>query len=90
MKIGRWSFRQYHFVNEALKHVQDASIQSRIVLYPGVVKNTYSNGVTIYVNYSGIDYMIDGINLEMMSYEVVLWNGIKKYYTSLLIKIKMN
>lgn len=64
--------RQYHFVNEALKHVQDASIQSRIVLYPGVVKNTYSNGVTIYVNYSGIDYMIDGINLEMMSYEVVL------------------
>jgi hypothetical protein len=48
--------RQYHYVNDALKHVIGAHIVSREVLSAGVNKVTYSNGVIIYINYSANDF----------------------------------
>ena len=44
---------------------------SREVLNTGVVKNTYSNGTVIYINYSGNDYTDGSTTVTKMSYEVV-------------------
>jgi hypothetical protein len=58
-KYDLWSDevkRQYHYVNDALKHVIGAQIVNREVLSPGVNKVTYSHGIIIYINYSSQDY----------------------------------
>lgn len=64
--------RQYNFINEALKHVKGASIISREVIKTGVVKNTYDNGVIIYVNYSNNDYVDENVLVNKMAYKVIL------------------
>ncbi len=64
--------RQHQYLNEALSHVIGAHVISRMVLEPGFIKNTYSNGVVIYVNYSGNDYMDGPVSVSALSYEVVL------------------
>ena len=48
--------RVYNEINTALKEVQDADWIGRTVIAKGVVKNVYSNGVEIYVNYNNTDY----------------------------------
>lgn len=64
--------RQYNYVNDALKYVLNESIVKREVLDVGFVKVKYSNGVIIYINYSGLD-KIDGITqVAPTSYKVVL------------------
>lgn len=64
--------RQYNYVNDALRYVVNESIISREVLEPGFVKVKYSNGVIIYINYSGLE-MIDGTTVvARTSYKVVL------------------
>jgi hypothetical protein len=65
--------RQYQFVDQALIHVINAQIVKRTVLNLGLVENQYDNGVKIYINYSGFDYVTDDlVSVSKMSYEVVL------------------
>ncbi len=42
----------YHFVNDALKYVTNAYVQNREIIETGLVLVTYSNGVSIYINYN--------------------------------------
>ena len=64
--------RQYDFVNDALKHVVNEKIIKRVIIDAGFVKVSYSNGVIIYINYSGAT-KVDGIHqVEARSYKVVL------------------
>lgn len=46
----------YQVVSETLNHVKDATITSRVVLAPGVVRVDYSNNVSFVINYSTEDY----------------------------------
>ena len=64
--------RQYEYVNTALSNVYNAYVVERLVLSPGVVKNTYSNGVVIYVNYSGNPYVDGLVTIDALDYEVIL------------------
>ncbi|MDY0276675.1 MAG: DUF5696 domain-containing protein [Acholeplasma sp.] len=61
----------YDFVNQALKNTINSRINSREVVELGLIKNVYDNGVTIYINYSGIDHVINGKTIKATSYEVV-------------------
>ena len=60
----------YVDVNEALKDVQDAAIISHEILDDDVRKVSYSNGVTIIVNYGRNAAEVDGTTVEAMSYVV--------------------
>jgi len=62
----------YQYINDALKHVIGAMIVEREVVALGVVRVTYDNGVSIYVNYSDEIYMNNDVILFGKSYEVVL------------------
>lgn len=64
--------RQYQYVKNALEPVKSASVISREVLEVGVVLITYSNGVELLVNYTGNDYLYQGITVNKTSYEVIL------------------
>lgn len=63
---------EYHFVNNALCYVKDATLNKREILAPGFVKNSYDNGVIIYINYSGKSHDDGGILIEPTSYEVII------------------
>ncbi|MFW5894558.1 MAG: DUF5696 domain-containing protein [Bacillota bacterium] len=64
----------YDYMNQALKHVIGETIESRTVLEQGVVETTYSNGVSIVINYTSqsfdhedgtvpsLDYMVRGVS----------------------------
>ncbi len=60
----------YHFVNDALSHVRDASIVNRKVISDGVIKVSYDNGYEIYVNYTSQDYLLNGEVIEAKNYVV--------------------
>ena len=62
----------YHFLNDALKYVRGYYIEDRIVIASGVVKITYSNDVSIYINYGDKPYINDGLVLFGKSYEVMI------------------
>lgn len=62
----------YHYLNDALKYVIGEPILNREVVETGLVKVTYENGVTIYVNYNYVGLMIDGITIPARDYEVVM------------------
>ncbi len=55
-------------VNEA---VEGAVISGHELLNNSVRKVTYSNGVTIYLNYSSAAQTVDGVSIDTMSYKVV-------------------
>ena len=59
----------YNRVNEALKYVNGAEIVGHEIS-GDVRKITYSNGVTIYINYSDETESMDGKSLPAMSYEM--------------------
>ena len=59
----------YNRVNEALKYVNGAEIIGHEI-EGDVRKITYSNGVTIYINYSDEAESMDGKTLPAMSYEM--------------------
>ena len=61
----------YHYVNDALKYVTNAYIESRDVYQTGLVGVTYSNGVVIYVNYNYTSRFIGGETVQARSYKVV-------------------
>jgi len=62
----------YHYLNDALKHVVGSMIVNREVLGLGIVRVTYANGASIYINYSDQIFMNSDVILFGKSYEVVL------------------
>ncbi len=62
----------YTWLNNALRHVINADLVSREILEVGVVKNTYSNGVVIIVNYTTNPKTIDSRVVKPLEYEVIL------------------
>ncbi len=61
---------EYHYMNEALQYVRGASIESRDVLETGVVEVTYSNGVTIVINYTSQSITYEGALIAPLDYYV--------------------
>ncbi len=61
----------YAFVNDALCHVSDAQMVAHDTLAANLVRVTYSNGVTIYVNYGAEDAQADGYTVGAMNYLVM-------------------
>lgn len=59
---------EYHYINDALKHVNGARIDQRVVLDYGVVKVSYDNGVDIYVNYTSQEFTAGGITIPAFDY----------------------
>lgn len=60
----------YQEVNNALKHVNGASIINHEILSSGIRAVTYSNGVTIYVNETNVDQTVDGVSVPAKSYGI--------------------
>lgn len=60
----------YQEVNNALKHVNGASIINHEILSSGIRVVTYSNGVTIYVNETNVDQTVDGVSVPAKSYGI--------------------
>lgn len=61
----------YNRVNGALRNVINADWQNREVLELGVIKNTYSNGVEIIINYTDVQKTVDGHIVEAINYLVL-------------------
>lgn len=62
----------YNYVNDALKYVTSASLVERIIPKVGLVKNIYNNGTTIIINYTNSIEMVDGKQIQPMSYQVIV------------------
>ncbi|HHY82082.1 MAG TPA: hypothetical protein GX505_05305 [Clostridiales bacterium] len=60
----------YAEYNEFYKKVKDAQIQQHEVFVSGLVKVVYTNGVTVYINYSDYAVTADGLTIEPVSYLV--------------------
>ncbi len=59
----------YKYVNEALKNVSGATITSHRI--EGDARAiTYSNGVTIYINYGSTPVTVDGVTVDALSYSI--------------------
>lgn len=70
-KYENWrddAVEMYNTVNGALKYVSGEAIVKHEILQDNVRKVTYSNGVVIYVNYTGSDVTADGINIPAKSF----------------------
>lgn len=61
----------YDKVNDALKQVYQASWINRDVLVAGVIKNDYSNGKSIIINYTDNDFTYKGTVVKSMSSVVI-------------------
>jgi hypothetical protein len=55
---------EYTMINNALSHVRGATIVSRDVIDVGVVEVSYSNGVTITINYGFSAYLKNGTTIS--------------------------
>lgn len=64
-------YNEYNYLNNALLPVYNASFKSREIIKPGLVKNTYDNGVIIYINYTKDDETHEGIIISKMDYKVI-------------------
>lgn len=60
----------YNEVNEALRQVDGEYMVSHTILENGVRKIDYSNGISVYVNYSQQDLYADGEKVPAMGYAV--------------------
>lgn len=60
----------YGQVNEVLKYVQGAQMTGHEIFDNGVRKISYSNGVTIYVNYNEQDTTAEGLEIPAGSYRL--------------------
>lgn len=63
--------REYEEANKALKPVKNAAIEDRSTLREGVVKNTYSNGVSIIVNYTKESYNYNDVTVPAENFVVI-------------------
>ena len=61
----------YSGVNNVLKHVYSASWTNRTVLDNGIIKNDYSNGKSIIINYTDDAFTYNGTTVNAMSSLVV-------------------
>lgn len=61
---------EYFYINEALRHVSGETIEDRRVLTQGVVQTTYSNEVSIFVNYTSQEVSIDNVVIPPLDYIV--------------------
>lgn len=61
----------YHYLNDALSLVLDASIENREVIQTGLVRVTYDNGIVIYVNYTYQNLTAGGETILARDYKVV-------------------
>ena len=61
----------YDFVNDALKNVVGAKIVDREIVKDGLVAVSYSNGRTVYVNYTTNNELVDGTPVPAKGYEVI-------------------
>ncbi len=61
----------YGYVNGALRHVSNAQMTEHDALTDTLKKVTYSNGVTIYVNYGAQDAQADGCTVPAKDYLVM-------------------
>lgn len=61
----------YTFVNEALRHVSNATMVEHMSLSDTLKRVTYSNGVVLYVNYGTEAAQADGQTVEAMNYLVM-------------------
>jgi len=61
---------EYNDINNALKEVIGYGIKSREVLQLGLVKVTYDNNVSIYINYTTSDKTVEGITVLALDYLV--------------------
>lgn len=61
----------YHFVNDALKEVINATLIQREVVQDGVVINTYDNGKQIIINYLNEETIVAGSIVPSKSYLVI-------------------
>ena len=64
------AFAVYGEVNDALSHVNGATIVNHVIHENGVRAVTYSNGVTIYVNTGVSSQTVDGVTVPARSYEI--------------------
>ena len=62
--------RMYTKTNDALSSVIGARLTAHSYVDNGVSKCSYSNGVTIYVNYNNKNVNVDGVSLTPYSYLV--------------------
>lgn len=60
----------YSEVNAVLSQVSGEMMKSHEILGNGLRKVVYTNGVTIYVNYSNQDLMADGLTIPALGYAV--------------------
>ncbi len=60
----------YSYISGALNNTLGANMISHKAILDGVSKVTYSNGVTIYVNYNNSQVTLEGVTLDPLSYEV--------------------
>lgn len=60
----------YAEVNEVLRQVNGSTVVSHEIIESGVRAVGYSNGITIYVNYSAQDTTVDGVTVPAMGYTV--------------------
>ena len=67
--------RLYDAANEALKPVRRAYMTERTVMDYGVVKVGYSNGVDIWVNYTGRDYRSGSVVVKARGFAVTGGGG---------------
>ena len=59
-------------MNEALKHVSNNQVTSRVIVETGVVYVSYDNGVSILINYTGELKTYLGTQVLPQDYEVIL------------------
>ena len=67
---------EYRAVSKALQAVEGASFDKREEVRPGVYRNRYSNGVTIYVNYTQAEAKVDGATIPAQGYLVREGSGL--------------
>ena len=67
----RWKhkIRDYYVLyNEFYQKVKHAEIEKHEVISKDLVKVSYDNGVTVYINYSDKTQMLEGEKIEPLSY----------------------
>jgi len=65
-KIGDY----YAMYNDFYQKVKDAEIKNHEVISEDLVKVSYDNGVTVYINYSDKTQRVDGETIEPLSYTI--------------------
>lgn len=63
--------KTYETVNKALKDVKDAELRDRVKLQDGVIMNTYSNGVSVIINYTKEDYKNNEVSVPAENFTVI-------------------